>query len=71
MHYLRNTGSPWIRRYWDGTERKRSVLYSHTNENLHSLPVLFVVLEAVVPDVERGVTRRRGDRNTYRKRIFL
>ena len=38
IHYLRNTGSPWIRRYWDGMESKRSVLYSHTN--LHSLPVL-------------------------------
>ena len=40
IHYLRNTGSPWIRTYWDGMESKRSVLYSHTNENLHSLPVL-------------------------------
>ena len=52
IHYFCNTSSPWIRRYWDGMESKRSVLYSHTNENLHSLPVLFLVLEAVVLDVE-------------------
>ena len=41
LHYLRNTSSPWIRRYWDGVS---VVYFSHTNGNLHSLPVLFMVL---------------------------
>ena len=42
-------------------ENKCSVLYSHTKGNLHSLPVLFVVVDVELYDGVATVVHTRSD----------